>query len=109
MRFPGMAHVPSGIWLSLSPARRMAQEMLRHARRVPSAPMARTFDISARATARQQADSAPSWTAVFIRAYGLVCQEFAELRRAFIPWPTAHLYEHPRRSCALVVERAWPE
>jgi hypothetical protein len=102
-----MAHVPRGIWLSLSPARRMAQEMLRHARRVPSAPMARTFDVSALAAARQQADPAPSWTAIFIRAYGFVCQEFAELRRAFIPWPTAHLYEHPHSTCALVVERSW--
>ncbi|HMC89202.1 MAG TPA: hypothetical protein VKI17_06625 [Gemmataceae bacterium] len=101
--------MPRGVRLSLSAARKMSIEMLTHARRVPSVPMARTFKIAAVAAARQARKPVPSWTTIFVRAYGLVCREFAELRRAFMPWPRPHLYEHPHSTCALVVERSWQD
>lgn len=96
-----------GTRIPLSPARKMVIEMLRHARRVPSIPVARTMNVAAAAAARREAEPVPSWTAVFIQLYGLVARRFPELRRALIPWPRPHLYEHPHSVCAVVVERAW--
>src|SRR5438128_1792767 len=104
-----MSHVPRGVRLSLSPARKMSIETLTHAQRVPSAPMARSLNVSAVAAARQALNPAPSWTTIFVRAYGLVCRDFAPLRRAFMPWPRPHLYEHPHSTCALIVERSWQD
>jgi hypothetical protein len=85
----------------------MVIEMLQHARRIPSIPVARTLNVAALAEARRLANPSPSWTAIFIRAYGLVARDCPELRRSLIPFPYAHLYEHPHNVCALVVEREW--
>src|SRR5262249_53516063 len=59
------------------------------------------------AAARREALPAPSWTAVFLKAYGLVSQRHPELRRALIPWPYPHLYEHPCSEGVVPVGRAW--
>jgi hypothetical protein len=72
---------------------------------VPSLPLARTFDLGAVAAARQTLPVAPSWTALFLRGYGLTARRHPELRRAFIRWPMPHFYEHPWSECAVLVER----
>jgi hypothetical protein len=91
--------------LPLSPGRKLVIEMLEHARRVPSVPVARTMDVALVREAREQVATPPSWTAIFLRAYALVARECCGLRRTLIPWPTPHLYEHPSSIGALVVER----
>lgn len=100
-----MASPGTGTRLPLSAGRKLVIEMLEHARRVPSIPVARSMNVAATARARIQAAPAPSWTAIFLRAYGLVCQRHHELRRALIPWPWQHLYEHPFSVGGVVVER----
>src|SRR5436190_14754900 len=102
-----MANAAKGTWLGLSPARKMTIELLHFARQVPSVPVARALNVAAVARARAQAAAPPSWTTVFVRAYGLVARRFPGLRRALIPWPYPRLYEHPHSVCALVVEREW--
>src|SRR5206468_8001818 len=94
-----------GSRLRLSPGRKLVIEMLHHARRVPSVPVARTFHLGSVVEARRQAAPPPSWMAVFLRGYGLVCRACPELRRAYIPWPYRRLYEHPQSIGAVVIER----
>jgi hypothetical protein len=91
----------------LSPARRLGIEFLRQGRKVPSVPVARTCNLAAVAEQREKAFPKPSWTALFIKAYGLVQRDYPELRRAYLPLPYARLYEHPHSTCALVIEREW--
>lgn len=93
--------------IRLSPGRKIVLELLHHARAVPSIPVARELQVGALLDHRGRLPQRPSWTAIFMRAYGLVARQFPELRRAYIPWPYAHLYEHPQSICALVVEREW--
>ena len=101
-------HSPgSGIRIRLSPARKMAVELLHHACKVPTVPVARVMNLNEVSGWRSQVSQPPSWTTLFIRAYGIVCKHHNELRRAFIPWLTPHLYEHPHSVCALIVEREW--
>jgi hypothetical protein len=102
-----MADPRRGKWLSLSPARRMVDELLHHAKKVPSLPLSKRFHIAPALEARRGVRNPPSWTAIFMRAYGLVAREFPELRRCFVPWPWKHLYEHPMSECAILVEREW--
>jgi hypothetical protein len=102
-----MADKEHGTRIALSPARRMVIEMLRHARKVPSIPVARSLNVAAVIGARHTTSPSPSWTAIFVRAYGLLCQRRPALRRAFLPYPFPHLYEHPHSVCALVIEREW--
>jgi hypothetical protein len=93
----------TGKRLRLTPARKLVIEMLHHARKQPSIPVARLMNVGRLAVLRQETDV--SWTAIFLRAYGLVAQRIPELRRTYIRWPKAHLYEHPYSIGAVVVER----
>jgi hypothetical protein len=91
--------------IKLSPARKLVIEMLHHARKVPSIPVARGMNIEPTLHAREDIQDAPSWTAIFMRAYALVALRVPELRRCLMPWWRWHLYEHPFSIGALVVER----
>jgi hypothetical protein len=104
---PLMADRRKGFCTRLSPARKMVLELMHHARKVPSLPIARKCDLSGIAAARREAPSPPSWTTILLRAYGLVARDYPELRRALIPWPWTHLYQHPCSECAILVERSW--
>jgi hypothetical protein len=100
-----MTGARKGVRLKVSPARRLVLELLHHARKVPSLPLAKTFDLADLAAARGEASSPPSWVAIFMRAYGLSAENHPELRRAFIRWPLPHFYEHPHSECAVLIER----
>jgi len=91
--------------LKLSSGRKMVLELLHHARKVPSIPVARELTIAPLVERRAASELRPSWTAIFLRAYGLVSRDIPELRRSFIPYPWKRLYEHPFSSGAVVVER----
>jgi hypothetical protein len=93
--------------MALTPMRKVIHEWLHHARKVPSLPLARTFDLSDVAATRRKLSPAPSWVAIFMRAYGLLARQRPELRRAYIPLPVPHLYEHPFSAAAVLVERDW--
>jgi hypothetical protein len=100
-----MPNSRNGKRLALSPGRKMVLEILHHGRKVPSLPLSKLMHLGAVAEARRGAGV--SWTALFMRAYGLTALRNPELRRAYIPWPVPHLYEHPCSECALLLEREY--
>src|SRR5262249_22308735 len=91
----------------LTSGRKVVMEILHHAHRVPSLPLAMTLDVSELMQARKATTPSVSWTAIFMRAYGLVSQRRPELRRSYIPWPLPHIYEHPFSQCVALIEREW--
>lgn len=96
-----------GIRLPLSPARQMVVELLHHAQRVPSLPLSQDVNVAPLAELRALASPRPSWTAIFMKAYGLVARRHPQLRQAYIRLPWPHLYEHPHSECAVLIEREW--
>lgn len=104
-----MSEILRGRRLALSPMRRLVIEMLRQARKQPSIPVARTLQVGQLATLRRRSPQPISWTALFVKAYGLTARRFPELRRAYVPWPWPHLYEHPVSVAAVVIERQLQE
>lgn len=82
-------------------------EIMHHAQRVPSLPLSKTIDIAPLMLARNTPPQSTSWTAIFMKAYGLVSERFPELRRCWIRWPYPHFYEHPVSQCVVLVEREW--
>jgi hypothetical protein len=99
-----MADPRKGKRLALSPGRKMVLEILHHGCKVPALPLSKIMQVGALAAARR-AGATVSWTAIFIRAYSLTARQHPELRRAYVPWPWPHLYEHPSSECALLLER----
>ena len=102
-----MSELRNGIRVPLSPARRLVTEFLHHAKKVPTVPVSMRLNVARLADARSACSARPSWVGLFMKAYGLVAQEQSELRRCYVPWPRAHLYEHPVSECSVLVEREW--
>jgi pyruvate/2-oxoglutarate dehydrogenase complex dihydrolipoamide acyltransferase (E2) component len=93
--------------IPLSTGRRLVGEWLHHARKVPSLPLARDCQIAPLVEARSRLAAPPSWTAILMKAYGLVARDNPELRRMYLTFPYRRLYEHDRSECALIVEREY--
>jgi hypothetical protein len=49
----------------------------------------------------------PGWCAIFTKAFGLMASRFPQVRRAYLPFPFAHLYEHPFSIASIAVEREY--
>jgi len=98
-------HEPKGRSLPLSGPRRFITDMVHFAHQVPTVPVSRVMTVGPLMDARLAHRSRPSWAVLFMKAYALVAAEHPPLRRAFVSFPCARLYEHPQNSCALAVER----
>ena len=91
--------------IPLSPVRKLVVDLtLLH---VPSVPVQRIMNIAPLVAARAAAKGRPAWSAIFAKAYALVADEIAILRRAYVKLPTPHLYEYPLSKLSMVVEREY--
>lgn len=97
----------AGKWIPLSLPRRFVNDLLHFARQIPSVPMERNMDLSALATARQQSTPRISWSAIFLKAYAIVCERRPELRRTYLSLPWGRLHEHPLNIAGMAMERAY--
>ena len=96
-----------GRYLALSPPRRLVNDMLHFARRIPTIPVERSIDVGLVQELRERVRPRPGWCALFLKAYGLVATRFPELRRAYLGFPKPRLYEHPYNIASLAVERCY--
>jgi hypothetical protein len=98
-------HEPKGRYVPLVGPRRFIGDLVHFARRIPSAPVSRSFDVNALAGPRVRHSARPSWSCLFMKAYALVGAENPPLRRSLLEFPWPRLYEHPWMNCALAIER----
>jgi hypothetical protein len=97
----------TGHYLPLPGPRKFINDLVHFARRIPSAPVARTIDVAALAEARVRHSARPSWSCVFMKAYALVGAANAPLRRSLLEFPWPRLYQHPWMNCAMAIERVY--
>lgn len=69
-------------------------DFLNCSRQVPLVAVERQVPLREVIEARQCIQPRPSWSAVFIKAYALVAERRAELRRAYLSFPWARLHQH---------------
>jgi hypothetical protein len=98
---------PRGRKLAVSLPRRWIGDLLHFARKVPGVMVQREMNLAPLVQARLRAARRISWCALFTRAYALTAAETPELRRAYIPFPWPHFYEHPRSVASVAVERVY--
>src|SRR5579883_3519339 len=98
--------LPRGHSIPLSPFRRMMCDLLHFSRKVPLVAIERHLSIPAVVAARRLADPRPSWFAVYLKAYALVCDRRPELRQSYLSFPRPRLYQHPGTVASLAVARA---
>jgi hypothetical protein len=99
----------TGRSLPLSLTRRLMCDLMACAKRIPSVPVQRTMNVGRLVEARGAvpASHAPGWVAIFAKAYGITAHPFPELRRTYLPFPRARLYEHPFSIASIAVERVY--
>jgi hypothetical protein len=94
-----------GRYLPLSKPRRLICDMMHFARQVPTVPVQRRMNVALARDARRQFSRPIGWCALFTKAYGIVAREFPPLRRAYLGFPWARLYEHPSSIASIAIER----
>lgn len=90
---------------ALSAARKVVVETMYHSSKLSLLPCSKEINVAPLVMARTRSANPPSWTALFIKAYGLTSQIHRELRQTAVAWPWLHIYEHPRSNAVLPVER----
>jgi hypothetical protein len=63
--------------------------------------------VSDVAMSRRSRQPLISWNAILVKAIAITSQKWPQLKRAYIPFPWPHLYEHPHCVVSLVLEREW--
>jgi hypothetical protein len=93
--------------IALSRARRLVVDVLHFAHKVPTVPVQKRMSLAAVAEARAACAERPRWTAIFMRAYGLLAREIPEFRRVYVKLPIPHLYEYRSSVGGVVIEREY--
>jgi hypothetical protein len=100
---------PSGFSLSLSLPRRLMCDYLHFSRKVPTVPVQRRMRLADVVAARAAAAARPSWSAIFTKAYAIVSAACPLLRRSYLTFPWARLYQHPVNILSIPIERRFGE
>ena len=87
--------------------RRLTWDLLWFNRSVPQCGHDRICNLSKLADVRASCPVRISWPALFLKAYGIVAEEFPELRQIWYRWPWGHLYQHPQSVGILTVQREY--
>ncbi|AGA06562.1 hypothetical protein [Sinorhizobium meliloti] len=93
--------------LKFSASRRLVGDLMRFSMKVPRVSVQRRMNLGPLLEARTSLESRPSWTALFLKGYGLLAQETPELRRAYVKFPRPQLYEYPGSIASIAHEREY--
>lgn len=89
----------------LSLPRRWIGDMLHAARKVPVVASEKAIRVRAMYDLRRQVPNPPSWSALLIKGLGLVSMRVPEMRRAYLGFPWARLYEAPYSVATVIFGR----
>ncbi len=98
---------PTGFYLPLSRPRRLMNDFLHFAAKVPSVPVERRMNLAPLVAARELATPKPGWCSIFTKAWGFACAAHPPLRRAYLSFPVPRLYQHPINVATIAVERTY--
>lgn len=97
----------SGRTIALSLPRRLVSDLVHFAHKAPTVPVQRIINVAAVGRQRAMTPSRPGWCAIFTKAMAIVSQDMPELRRAYLSFPWARLYEHSESIASVAMEREY--
>ncbi len=93
--------------IALSLPRQYVADLMYFATQVPSIPVQRTMQLSALVAARKQLLAPPSLVVIFAKAYALTTMEFPQLRRVYLAFPWARLFEYAVPVASIAIEKEY--
>jgi len=97
----------SSRYVALSLSRRWVRDFLYFSCKEKLSGASYSINIAQVAAARQRGQPRISWGAIFAKGTALTASRFPELKRAYMPFPWGHYYDHPFPVASIVVEREW--
>jgi hypothetical protein len=94
---------PTGVTWAASLAQRFWGDVLAAARDMPRALVRRRLEVGAVEAARDEASPSVSWPALLLKAFAFTSNAWPSLRRAWLSFPRACIYEHPSPVVATTV------
>ena len=95
-----------GRTLPLTTPRRLICDLLHFSRCVPTVPVQRRMNVADLVEARADRPAA-SVVTIFTKAFARAAVQTPQLRRAYLAFPWARLYEHPISIATITVERLY--
>lgn len=92
-------------WETLSKGRTLATDIVNIARKMPTAPLVREYDLEEIARLRAGLRPRISWTVLFMKAYAIVSERNPKLRQIYAPLPFPHIYTHPQNVALVTIMR----
>ncbi|NBR06968.1 MAG: hypothetical protein EBT92_14560 [Planctomycetes bacterium] len=94
-----------GIKIPVHWTRTLISDIVHYATKVPLCTIEKQINIEAVQIAKSTTLKRIGWTSVFTKAMGLASVEFNELRQSWMPFPFAHLYQHPFPIASVAINR----
>jgi hypothetical protein len=89
----------------LSSDRALPCDILYFARKIPMARVEISLDLLKVAEQRSAVQPRISWSALFLKAFGLVAERQPCLRQSYMAWPIPHVYQHQSNVAMVAVHR----
>jgi len=98
-----------GTSVRYSKMRGLLRDLLRAAAGMPLITVQRTMSLRRLVAAADACQQRPPWTAIFVKGYALVARDADELRRAYLGFPWARLYQYTHSVANIAVERSYED
>jgi hypothetical protein len=93
--------------IKLSNGRRLVDDVIRMAKSMPLAAFSGDYDAGIVAKLRRHTKPKIAWNVLYMKAYACACQVNPALRRSYVRFPWAHLYEHGQSVCMMTMAREY--
>ena len=93
--------------IKLSNGRRLVDDIVYLASKMPMEAFTGDFDSGMVAAFRRRTRPKVSWNVLYMKAYAAVCKQNPELRRTYVKFPWGHLYEHHCNVCMITIAREY--
>ncbi|MFK7769995.1 MAG: hypothetical protein AB8B55_22495 [Mariniblastus sp.] len=93
--------------IKLSNGRRLVDDVIHMANKMPLAGLAGDFDAGMVAEFRRKTRPKICWNVLYMKAYASVCRQDPQLRRSYASFPWGHLYEHDSNVCMMTISREY--
>lgn len=95
----------TGRYIAVSYFRRLVTDLMYFSAKVPSVTLERHMELAPLVAARQACTPAPTWSAIFVKAFALVAARSPLLRTSYLTFPWPRFYEHFTNIATLNVDR----
>ena len=96
-----------GVSLKLSLSRKAITDFMYFSKKVAtnSVSAENSFQLEPLFHAKKTCGKNYSWYTIFIKAFGILSQEYVELRQSYFPYFLPHIFQYHRASAMLAIER----